>query len=409
MALSRQEEKALFRFNIIFPLLNPALENGERTKMINDICSREYVIPYSSKRTLSANTIWKWYHTYIESGTIDSLAPRGRSDKGVRRAISEETRKKLLAMRNDNENIPIKTLVEKAVRNGVFAPGEDVSMSLIYDIFRQEERGYDAHQKDRRAYRAPSINDMWQSDAMHGPRVMLNDGGTVVAKLFACIDNHSRLICFAAWYKAETAECFMDCLWNAFHLRGLPKTLYWDNGSSFRDDRIRLGCASLGVNVVYAKPYSPQGKGVIERLNRTIRQQFLSQLEKDEKLSLTELNTRFSKWVDEYNRRVHSALDGISPLQCYLSQLKAVRNAPEDLPLHFRRRDTRIVNNDRTVRFKGRKLEAPRGYSGREIEIRWFDQDPYNTCEAFFNGQSIGMLSLVDLEANYYARRNGGA
>lgn len=88
MALSRQEEKALFRFNIIFPLLNPALENGERTKMINDICSSEYVIPYSSKRTLSANTIWKWYHTYIESGTIDSLV-------GWRRAIAHERRTKI--------------------------------------------------------------------------------------------------------------------------------------------------------------------------------------------------------------------------------------------------------------------------------------------------------------------------
>ncbi|MDD2233097.1 MAG: hypothetical protein PHS20_09420, partial [Sphaerochaetaceae bacterium] len=42
------------------------------------------------------------------------------------------------------------------------------------------------------------------------------------------IDDRSRLVCFAAWYKAETAACYMDCLWSAFRLRGLPHKVYYD-------------------------------------------------------------------------------------------------------------------------------------------------------------------------------------
>jgi putative transposase len=147
-------------------------------------------------------------------------------------------------------------------------------------------------------------------------------------------------------------------------------------------------------------------KGAIERWNRTVRQQFLSVLT-DEVLMLEELNIRFTAWIDTYNHRVHSALDGKSPLQCYLSELKAIRLAPEDLPKHFRRSETRLVAADRTVRFMGQQLEAPIGYSGRKLELRFFDYDPLHTCEAFFQGKSIGMLHPVDKTANYQARRGG--
>lgn len=406
MAMSQQEEKALFRFNIIFPLLDANLPRGERTRMVQQICAKEYRIPYSTKTTISPATVWEWYHTYLEQGTIDSLAPSGRSDKGKRRTITPETEQELVRRYRENPNVPINYLVAKAVQDGVFGPADTVSMSTIYQILHREKRGYEPNQKDRRAFRAPTINDMWESDALSGPKVTLTSGTIVTAKLFVCLDNKSRLVCYAAWYAAETTDCYLDCLWKAFRLRGLPRKIYVDNGASFRDDRLRLGCASLGVQISYATPYKPQGKGAVERWNRTVRQQFLSILPTG-RLLLEELNSRFEKWVDLYNHRPHSSLDGSSPLQCYLAELKAIRTAPANLPLHFRRSDTRVVAADRTIRFMGRLLEVPIGYAGRKIEIRWFDQDPLHTCEGCFEGRSLGLLPLVDREANYRARRGG--
>lgn len=409
MAISRQEEKALFRFNIIFPLIDGTLEKGARSRIVREICGKEYTIPYSTKRTLCPATVWKWYRDYTSSGTIDSLSPKGRSDKGRHRSISDETMTELIRRyQASNGEIPMKSVVEKAVRDGVLTSADTLCMSGIYSIFKKERNGFQPSQQDRRAYRAPSINQLWQSDCLHGPTVLLGDGTRATAKMFVCIDDRSRLVCFAAWYRAETAACYMDCLWSAFRLRGLPLRLYYDNGSSFRDERVRYGCASLGVQVVYARPYRPQGKGVVERFNRTVRQQFLSMLP-SETITLGELNARFEKWIDIYNRRPHSGLgDGMSPLQCYLGELKAVRPAPEDLPLHFRRSDTRLVASDRTIRFMSSQLEVPLGYAGRKIEIRYFDHDPAGTCEGFFEGRSLGMLKPVDKHANYLAHRNGG-
>ena len=56
MAISKQEQKALFRFNIIFPLLDEKLPRGMRNRMIKKICTKEYTIPYSKKTTLSPGT-----------------------------------------------------------------------------------------------------------------------------------------------------------------------------------------------------------------------------------------------------------------------------------------------------------------------------------------------------------------
>ena len=406
MAISKQEEKALFRFNIIFPLLDSSLPRGVRTSMVREIAGKEYKIPYSKKTTISPATVWNWYHTYLKEGTIDSLAPASRTDKGKRRRLSPETEEELLRRYRAAPHIPIKYLVEKAAEEGVFTSEDTMSMSAIYQFFSRKKKGIDKTQKDTRAYRAPTINDMWQSDALHGPKVILANGKRVTAKLFCCIDNKSRLICYAKWYEAETTECFLDCLWQACRLRGLPRLIYVDNGSSYRDNRLKLGCASLGINLSYARPYRPAGKGCVERWNRSVRQQFLSMLPREE-LSLDELNIRFEKWIDVYNHRIHSSLEGMSPIQCFLSELNAIRPAPDDLPKHFKRSDTRIVATDRTIRFLGKQLEVPIGYGGRKIEIRYFDHDPLHTCEGFFDGESIGMLSLVDKVANFQAHRKG--
>ena len=404
MKISKKEEKALFRFNIIFPLLDQSLPRGERARKVREICAKEYVIPHSRKTTLSAGTVWKWYETYVRYGTIDSLAPKGRSDCGGARVVDAQALSAFVGLWRENQGVPVTALVAIAVEKGIFNEGRVPSMSTLYALIRKERDGFQPTQKDRRAYRAPGINDMWQSDALHGPHVRLEDGRIRKAILFLIQDNRSRLVCAGGWYSAESAESFMDCLWRAFQTRGLPKKLYVDNGSSYRDERIRYGCASLGINLSYARPYTPQGKGCIERLNRTVRDSFLSTLPRG-MMTLEELNTRFDSWIDEYNRRPHSSLDGMSPLQCYLGQLKAVNPAPENVPLHFRRVDTRLVANDRTVRFMGSRLEAPIGYAGRRIEIRYFDHDPVHTCEAFFEGRSIGLLHPVDLEANYSAHR----
>ncbi len=184
MKISKKEEKALFRFNIIFPLLDQSLPRGERARKVREICAKEYVIPHSRKTTLSAGTVWKWYETYVRYGTIDSLAPKGRSDCGGARVVDAQALSAFVGLWRENQGVPVTALVAIAVEKGIFNEGRVPSMSTLYALIRKERDGFQPTQKDRRAYRAPGINDMWQSDALHGPHVRLEDGRIRKAILF---------------------------------------------------------------------------------------------------------------------------------------------------------------------------------------------------------------------------------
>jgi transposase InsO family protein len=291
-----------------------------------------------------------------------------------------------------------------AERDGIVCSRKEVTMPVVYRLFKLHDRKAKANEApDIRRFEAPACNDLWEIDALHGPKCIVRDGEsrhTVVAKLFVVIDQRSRLVTNAAFYPDESAESLIDCLWNAFSMRGLPRKCLTDNGAAMRDLRIRLGCADLGVQLTYCKPYKPRGKGCVERFNLTVRMQFLPLLPK-EPLDLFELNRRWEKYMDEYNRRVHSSL-GIAPLQCYLSEVGAVRPAPRDLPSYFRRKETRTVSKARTIRLDNILFQVPLGYSGRKIDLRFNDTDD---VEAFCDGKSLGRIHPVDLHANYKSHR----
>ena len=130
---------------------------------------------------------------------------------------------------------------------------------------------------DRRKYEAELPNDIWQSDVMHGPRVLVNERRRK-AYLIAFIDDHSRLVPFGGFYLSENLAAFLDAFEKALLKRGLPRKLYVDNGSAFRSHQLEHVCASLAIALIHAKAYQPQGQGKIERFFRTVRTQFLPTL-----------------------------------------------------------------------------------------------------------------------------------
>ena len=109
--------------------------------------------------------------------------------------------------------------------------------------------------------------------------------------IFALIDDHSRLVLFAAPILRKL-ESFQDCLIEALARRGLPRKLYVDNGAAFRNHTLRYACGRLGIALLHATPYTPEGKGKIERLWKTVRMQFFPLLPRT--LTLAELNERLS-------------------------------------------------------------------------------------------------------------------
>jgi len=406
MDAQKREQIALFRFGVITPLVGrKGLGWGEREKILGQITATTWEIPGSGRTTVSRSTVLKWLSRYERSGrAVESLKPHERGDKGKGRVLDPESELSLVNLRRQLPEVSVPVLLKEARRRNILGY-EEVSIQSIYRIFKRH--GLDRQStspEDRRRFETELPNDLWQSDCLHGPRVV-DVGRLRKSYLFAFIDDHSRLIPHAQFYLSENTDSFRDCLLHALQTRGLPRKLYVDNGAVFRTHRLKYACARLGISLLHSTPYTPEGRGKIERFFKTLRTQLLPLLQ--EPLSLSQLNDRLRHWLDtDYHQRPHSST-GKSPLQRFLDHIALVRPAPKDLPDYFRIPVRRKVDKDRTVSLNGRMYEAPLGLVGQSVTLLYHERDPQR-IEVFFQEHSCGFLTPLDLHVNARIRRISG-
>lgn len=401
-----REDISLFRFGLISGLVGRKnMSWGEREEILKAITEKEWDIPGTGRSAVSRSTVLRWLSLYEGSGrNVQSLEPRERSDKGQMRTLDAETEAALLALRKDYPGVSLPVLLRVARERTILAAGLSVSLATVYRLFQRHglvEAPDAASPTDRRRFECEYPNDLWQSDCMHGPKVSV-DGRMRKSYLFAIIDDHSRLVPHAQFYLSEGVDCFQDCLLQAFEKRGLPRRLYVDNGSCFRSRMLAYACAQLGVALLHAKPYTPQGKGKIERFFLTVRTQLLSHL--PEELSLEELGDRLKDWLEgSYHQSVHSSTRQ-TPIDRYLSHLELLRAAPANLREYFRRMVVRRVDKDRAVSLYGRMWEAPLGLIGKQVALLYHPKDP-ERIEVLYQERSYGFLVPLNLGINSRVRR----
>lgn len=405
MTKEEREKIAAFRFSVIYPLLDVGKEQwGEKSRILERLASREWNIPGSPRTRISQPTILSWLRKYENSGRmIDSLHPKKRGDMGGCRIMDGETELAFIRLRRDFMKASVPVLMELARKRNILPEDFKASNQSIYRILKKHGLDRDRKkQEDMRKFEVELPNDLWQSDCMHGPKVIHQDT-LRKAYMFAILDDHSRLITHAQFYLHENIESFLDCFKQALVKRGIPRKLYTDNGSYFHAHKLKYGCAQLGTALIYAKPYRPQGKGKIERFNRTVRMELLSKLE--ENCTLQELNRRLSVYLNEvYHVRKHSSTRE-EPMERYLRSVSILRSAPANLSDYFRKRIERTVGADRSVRISKRLYEAPVGLAGHKVHLL-YDEKDLSRVEIFIGEESRGFLKPLDLVVNSKIKRN---
>jgi putative transposase len=399
-----REQIALFRFGVIADLVNrTGLSRGEQEARLREIAEQHWQIPGSPRSRLTRSTVLRWIALYQRSGgRLESLQPQPRADRGKSRALDEELEAALVTLRKEMPAVSLPVFYKYARTRGILPPERTPSKDSLYRLFRRHGLDRDTRlPEDRRKFETEMVNDLWQSDCMHGPKVEV-DGKLRKSYLFAVIDDHSRLIPCGRFYLSENLESYRDCLIQALSRRGLPRKLYVDNGPSFRSATLKYACARLGVALLHSRPYIPEGRGKIERFFLTVRTQFLPLL--PEVITLEDLNARFQTWLDaEYHVRKHSGT-AQTPTERYLSHISLLRSAPKDLLDYFRHTVKRKVDKDRTVTLLGRLYEAPVGLIGQTVTLLYHEGD-LSRIEIFSDERSAGFLSPLNLAANARVRR----
>jgi len=396
------EEKlkiATFRFGIISEFVTGIrLNYGEKEQLLKQKIERSYKIPGSEKNRISRSCIEKWIRDYRNGGNrIESLYPKERIDKGTCRSLSVPIKLAIQEARRENPRIGLPAMMTQLRNKKIMEPGEYLNESTAYRYLRSLEmvrENTDAI--DKRLFEARHPNEIWQSDVMHGPFVK-HEAKKVKSYLVAIIDDHSRFIIHAEFRYSESKETFLDCLRQGILKRGLPNTLYIDNGSCFKALHLEQVTAQLGIGIKHSRPYTPQGRGKIERWFKYVRENFLVGCE-DKLDSLDLLNHHFANWVDEYNNKIHSTTKQ-TPYIRYRAGIECIRPAPAHLLDYFRQVEFRKVKKDRTVRLMGSIFEAPVNLIDRQVELR-FHPELLSQVEIYFQNKSYGIIPIVDSHVN---------
>ena len=243
---------------------------------------------------------------------------------------------------------------------------------------------------------------------MHGPKVLVGDK-LRKAYLVSFMDDASRLITHSAFCPAETALEVEGVLKQALLKRGVPVRLIIDNGSAYRAATLQAVCARLEIRLIYCRPYTPEAKGKLERYHRTLRSDFLNELDMDRVRDIHDLNARLWAWLEEiYHKDPHSGLDGLTPLERYRKDLIKIRplgpfaSRLDELFLH---RHDRLVRKDGTVSYLGERFEVPYELVGQTVKLV---VDPHREKVIGVEsegGESLGRAILLDPIANCHRKR----
>jgi hypothetical protein len=236
---------------------------------------------------------------------------------------------------------------------------------------------------------------------LFGPYVQRAGGGRMQVFLYAILDDASRLIPHAQFYTHQGLDAFLDCLRQSVAARGLPTRLYVDNAKVYRSQQLARIAASIGILITHTPPYQPEGRGKIERWFRSVREQFLANLDPRRTLSLPELNQRLWAWIEQvYHGSEHSGL-GTTPLLRWQRDIEHIRQLPPstDLRRLFFYRVARLVRRDSTFLLRGHFYEAPPQFAGQTIEARFDPLDLYQV-EIYFQEQAHSMARIVDAVVN---------
>lgn len=229
---------------------------------------------------------------------------------------------------------------------------------------------------------------MWTGDALHGPRL-----GGRKAILFAFVDDFSRALVGYRWAHREDTVRLEAALRAGLAARGLPHRIYVDNGSPFVSSQLLRACATLGIRLVHSRPGKPQGRGKIERVFRTIREQFLVEFDvpgvSRGVTDLDQLNRLFTAWVEQiYHRRVHSET-GQAPLARLDAADPPRLPTPAELHEAFLWSQTRTVTKTATVSLHGNVYTVDAALVGRRVEIV-FDRFDLTRVDIRYQGRPMG-------------------
>lgn len=284
---------------------------GRRSRLLNEL-------------QISRTTYYRWRNSYDENG-MDGLNKRKPVAKRIWNKLTPQEEERILAVAKNHPELSPRLLVLKITDEGEFY----VSEAAVYGVLKENNLIAPRPLPEMPSakswrHKTSKSDEIWQCDATN-----LFIVGWGYYKLIPVEDDYSRKI--IAWdiRADESAFSFSDIVEMAVeqsskegHLidKDNMPALYTDNGAGFTSHLMSDYLAVHGIRHILGTPYHPQGRGKIERFNRSIK----------EKLCLVvycspeELKKATGEAILNYNATPHESLDNVSPNDVYAERKEVV-------------------------------------------------------------------------------------
>lgn len=185
----------------------------------------------------------------------------------------------------------------------------------VYRIYRQLELNLRIKPRKRLVRDKPEpltvpqqSNQVWSMDFMHD---QLEDGRSF--RLLNVIDDFNREALGIEVDFSLPSQRVIRALKEIIGWRGKPAAIRCDNGPENISETVRQWAREWGIRFEYIQPGKPQQNAYVERFNRTVRYEWLSQYHWSD---LEEVRLYSTNWMWMYNNeRPNMALGGITPKQ----------------------------------------------------------------------------------------------
>ncbi|MCI0613971.1 ISNCY family transposase, partial [bacterium] len=239
------------------------------------------------------------------------------------------------------------------------------------------------HWRKRKSHRG----EMLQLDGSHHDWL---EGRGPWLVLIAYIDDATSEV-FGRFYEAEENLSVFDSFNRYVHKNGFPCSLYSDRHAVYKAERRPLDIVEqlegyqqpltnfqralkeLDIQLIHA--YSPQAKGRVERLFRTLQDRLVKEMRLASISTKTEANKFLSRYLYRFNRKYRVSAENTTDLHRKLP-------AGIDLRKILCIRENRTLKNDFTVQYTGKFYQIKNKVRTKKISVeRWIDSSLHFRCE----------------------------
>lgn len=363
----KAEEIAAQRMQLLSPLLAEGLDGAQSRQIKTRICEETGISERSLRRYMAK---------YRDDG-FSGLKPKGKGRSQSEESIPLNILEQAILLRRQVPGRSITQIIQIMEWEGLVLQGQ-IKRSTLQE--KLSERGYSARHMRMyadtgvaaRRYQKRYRNQLWHSDLKFGPYLPIGqDGKKKQVYLATFVDDATRFILHGEFYPVLDQIIVEDCFRQAIMKYGVPERVYFDNGKQYRNKWMSRACSKMGIRLLFAKPYSPEATGKVERFNRVV-DSFLAEAALEKPQCLEKLNQLFGVWLEEcYQHKPHSGLqENMSPQTAYRSDRKALKFLdPETIASAFLHWEERKVDKVGCISFEGKKYEVGLNFIGCKVDV----------------------------------------